>query len=76
MIRAGNIEHRRATNAVFLRHADSDFHFRQLAGNDDLTRRIDVGNIDIFIRGQPAHIVFLPADHGRHRASRLRTLHP
>ena len=42
MICAGNIEHHRAAYAVFLGDADSGFHVRQLAGNDDLIRCIDV----------------------------------
>ena len=70
MIGAGNIEHHCAANTVFLRDADSGFHIRQLAGNDDLIGRIDVGNINIFIRGEPAHIVFQAANHGGHPALR------
>ena len=70
MICAGDVEHHRATYAVFLCNSDSGFHVRQLARDDDLIRRIDVGDIDIFIRGEPAHIIFQATNHSRHPALR------
>src|SRR6059058_2722016 len=73
MIGAGDIEHHRAANTVFLRDADRGFHIRQLAGNNDLIGRIDVGDINIFIRGEPAHVVFQPANHSGHPALRACT---
>ena len=72
MISARHVEQRRAPNAVFLGHANRSFDFRELARNHDLPRRIDVGNIDIFIRSQLAHLIFQPADHRRHSADCCR----
>src|SRR5437867_11111633 len=42
MIRACDIEHRRAADAIFSGHAQCRFHFRQFARDDNLTGRIDV----------------------------------
>ena len=52
MIRACNIEHHRAAYTVFLRDTDSGFYVCQFTRNDDLIGRIDVGYINIFIRGE------------------------
>ena len=73
MIRAGNVEHHRATNTVFLRNTDSGFHPRHLPGNNDLVRRIDVGDVNIFIRGELAHIIFQSTNHSGHPALRSCT---
>ena len=69
MIRAGHLQHRRAANAIFLRDTNRRFHFRQFTGNNDLSQRIDVGNIDILIGGELANVVLQSADHCRHSAN-------
>ena len=72
MIRAGHIEQCGPPNAIFFRHANRRLHFCQFPRNHDLRRGINVGHIDVFIRGQLAHLIFVRADHRRHAAYRCR----
>ena len=73
MIRAGNVQHCCPANSVLLRHGHGCFDFRQLARNHDLSRRINVRDIDVFVVGQLPHRIFIGANHRRHSAGRGRT---
>jgi hypothetical protein len=73
MIGARHVQQRRASDAMFFRQADCQLDLRRLTGNHDLSRRIDVGNIDIRISRQRAHRSLIRANHRGHRARRGRT---
>ena len=66
MISACHVEQRRSSNPVFFGNADRRLHFGKLAGNDDLTRRVDVGDIDVLIGCKLTNVVLLAADQRRH----------
>ena len=70
MICARDVKHHRAANAILFRYTDRRLDFCQLARDYDLVYCINVGNVDIFICGKPAHVVFQPADHRRHASKR------
>ena len=40
---------------MFFGHSYGGFDLGELTRNDDLTRRIDVGNIDVFVSGLLSH---------------------
>ncbi len=68
MIGAGDVEEGRPPDAVFLRHAYGVLDFRSLPRDHDLTRGIQIRNVDIGRCRQPADGGFVAADHRRHRA--------
>ena len=68
MIRPRDIKQGRPANPMLFRHPDRSFNFGALTGNDDLTGRVDISDIDIGSGSQRTHRVFIRTDHRRHCA--------
>src|SRR3989442_180151 len=68
MIRPRDIEQGRPADPMLFRHPDRSFNFGALTGNDDLTRRVDISDINIGVGSQRTHRVFIGTDHRRNGA--------
>ena len=63
-----DLEFHRLASSVFLGDGNREGDFRRLAGEHDLARAVEVGDIDVGRCGEFADAIFLAADYGGHAA--------
>ena len=75
MISASDIQKRGAPNAVFFGQTDGHLDFGPLPRNHDLSRRIQIRNVNVGRRSKCTGRRFVAPDHRRHRAHSCLTSH-